>query len=85
LDCSLAFLYAEGPAGLPTMRNGTEIEDAVLDLLCSRSPRGERRAAGRSATRRRGTGLDSIAMVELLLDFERQFGILAELLGSSFS
>ncbi len=64
-----------------------EIEDAVRDLLRSRSPLGWSRelpavlpddlrlGAG-------GLGLDSIALVELLLDCERRFGLagVAELL-----
>ncbi len=64
------------------MQTGTRIEDAVADLLRSRSPLAGsgplpddlRLGAG-------GLGLDSIAMVEVLLDCERRFGVpAAELL-----
>ena len=58
------------------MQAVSPIEDAVLDLLRAHSPRAGsgplpadlRLGAG-------GLGLDSIAMVELLLDCERRFGI----------
>ncbi len=58
------------------MKTGAQIEDAVLDLLRSRAPLAGngvlpedlRLGAG-------GLGLDSIAMVELLLDCERRFGV----------
>ena len=58
------------------MKTGAQIEDAVLDLLRSRAPltgngalpEDLRLGAG-------GLGLDSIAMVELLLDCERRFGV----------
>jgi acyl carrier protein len=64
-----------------------EIEDAVRDLLCSRSPLARSRelpAALPDDLRLGpgGLGLDSIALVELLLDCERRFGLadVAELL-----
>jgi acyl carrier protein len=58
------------------MQTGTRIEDAMVDLLRSRFPLAGggplpddlRLGAG-------GLGLDSIAMVELLLDCERRFGV----------
>ncbi|HTG34773.1 MAG TPA: phosphopantetheine-binding protein [Thermoanaerobaculia bacterium] len=60
------------------MKTGAQIKDAVLDLLRSRAP-----LAGNGALPddlrlgAGGLGLDSIAMVELLLDCERRFGISA--------
>ncbi|MEA2600259.1 MAG: hypothetical protein QOF89_1251 [Acidobacteriota bacterium] len=58
------------------MKTGTDIEEAVLDLLRSRAPLAWGGALPdelRLGTG--GLGLDSIAMVELLLDCERRFGI----------
>jgi acyl carrier protein len=64
------------------MQTGTLIEDAVMALLRSRSslagsgPLSDDLRLGAG-----GLGLDSIAMVELLLDCERRFGVCtAELL-----
>jgi acyl carrier protein len=58
------------------MRTGTRIEDAVMDLLRSRSPlAGSGPLADDLRLGAGGLGLDSIAMVELLLDCERRFGV----------
>ena len=60
-----------------------EVEDAVLDLIRSRSPLSEsRELAGDLRLGAGGLGLDSIALVELLLDCERRLGLanVAELL-----
>jgi len=61
------------------MNAGTAIDDAVRELLRSRSPLARDRADLPDGLRL-GTGglaLDSIALVELLLDCERRFGIKA--------
>jgi acyl carrier protein len=64
------------------MRTGTEIDDEVRSLLRERSPIVSSGASGANATLADelrlgagGLGLDSIAMVELLLDCDRRFGI----------
>jgi acyl carrier protein len=65
------------------MLTGTEIEDAVLDLIRSRAPLAEtRELTGDLRLGAGGLGLDSIALVELLLDCERRLGLanVAELL-----
>ncbi|HYG62166.1 MAG TPA: acyl carrier protein [Thermoanaerobaculia bacterium] len=53
------------------------IEEAVLDLLRSRAPLARDRAELPDDLRlgSGGLGMDSIALVELLLDCEEQFGI----------
>jgi acyl carrier protein len=57
------------------MQAGTDIADAVRELLRARAPLA---AGGALPDELRlgagGLGLDSIAMVELLLDCERRFG-----------
>jgi acyl carrier protein len=58
------------------------IEESVLDLLRARSPLAERlaRGTGLSADLPLGTGglgLDSIALVELLLEVEQRFALAA--------
>jgi acyl carrier protein len=61
------------------MTDGTTIDDTVRDLLRSRAPLARDRA-DLPDDLRLGTGglaLDSIALVELLLDCERRFGIRA--------
>jgi acyl carrier protein len=68
------------------MKTGADVEEAVLDLLRSRAP-----LAGSGALPAElrlgagGLGLDSIAMVELLLDCEQRFGLTtaAELLAGA--
>jgi acyl carrier protein len=65
------------------MLAGTDLEEAVLDLLRSRAPlAGTRELTGDLRLGAGGLGLDSIALVELLLDCERRLGPLnvAELL-----
>jgi acyl carrier protein len=65
------------------MSVGAEIEDAVLDLIRSRAPlAGTRDLGGDLRLGAGGLGLDSIALVELLLDCERRLGLVnvAELL-----
>jgi acyl carrier protein len=61
------------------MRTGTDIGDEVRALLRERSPIVSSGANGTLADELRlgtgGLGLDSIAMVELLLDCEQRFGI----------
>ncbi|HEX4497082.1 MAG TPA: phosphopantetheine-binding protein [Thermoanaerobaculia bacterium] len=61
------------------MRTGTDIDGEVRTLLRERSPVAASGAHGVLADELRlgtgGLGLDSIAMVELLLDCERRFGI----------
>lgn len=53
-----------------------DIEEAVLDLLRSRAPLAANGPLpGELRLGARGLGLDSIALVELLLDCERRFGI----------
>ena len=58
------------------MRTGTDVAETVLDLVRSRAP-----LAGSGALPHElrlgagGLGLDSIAMVELLLDCEQRFGL----------
>jgi acyl carrier protein len=62
---------------------GTEVENAVLDLIRSRAPLAEaRELTGDLRLGTGGLGLDSIALVELLLDCERRLGLanVAELL-----
>jgi acyl carrier protein len=60
------------------MKTGTDIEEAVLDLLRSRAPLAGSGALPDSLRLGAGgLGLDSIAMVELLLDCERRFGLTA--------
>jgi acyl carrier protein len=65
------------------MYEATVAEDAVLDLIRSRAPLAAARAlAGDLPLGAGGLGLDSIALVELLLDCERRLGLtnVAELL-----
>lgn len=65
------------------MPAGTEVENAVLSLIRSRAPlAGARELAGDLRLGAGGLGLDSIALVELLLDCERRLGLanVAELL-----
>jgi acyl carrier protein len=65
------------------MHPATEAEDAVLDLIRSRAPLAVARTlAGDLPLGAGGLGLDSIALVELLLDCERRLGLqnVAELL-----
>lgn len=61
------------------MRAGTDIDDEVRALLRQRSPVAAGGASGTLADELQlgtgGLGLDSIAMVELLLDCERRFGV----------
>jgi acyl carrier protein len=60
------------------MKTGADIEEAVLDLLRSRAPLAGSGALPDSLRLGAGgLGLDSIAMVELLLDCERRFGLTA--------
>jgi acyl carrier protein len=61
------------------MSSGTAIDDAIRDLLCSRAPLARDRADLPDNLRlgAGGLALDSIALVELLLDCERRFGIRA--------
>ena len=59
------------------MESGSEIDEAVRDLVRSRAPLAQ---AGADLTEdlrlgAGGLGLDSIALVELLLDCERRFGV----------
>jgi acyl carrier protein len=65
------------------MYAATEVENALLDLIRSRAPlAGTRELAGDLRLGAGGLGLDSIALVELLLDCERRLGLanVAELL-----
>ncbi len=58
------------------MLAGTDVEDAVLSLIRSRAPLAEaRELAGDLRLGSGGLGLDSIALVELLLDCERRLGL----------
>jgi len=61
------------------MSADTTIEEAVRDLLRSRAPlaQGLSDLPGDLRVGAGGLGLDSIAMVELLLDCEQRFGIKA--------
>ncbi|HKI00545.1 MAG TPA: phosphopantetheine-binding protein [Thermoanaerobaculia bacterium] len=61
------------------MSASTTIEETVRDLLRSRAPLAQGRADLPDDLRlgAGGLGLDSISMVELLLDCERRFGIKA--------
>ena len=57
------------------MKTGAQIEDAVLDLLRSRAPLANGALPEDLRLGAGGLGLDSIAMVEMLLDCERRFGV----------
>ncbi|HEY0556116.1 MAG TPA: phosphopantetheine-binding protein [Thermoanaerobaculia bacterium] len=57
------------------MRTGTDIEEALGEILRARSPLARNRAlANDLPLGAGGLGLDSIALVELLLDCEARFG-----------
>jgi acyl carrier protein len=62
---------------LTAMEDGASIEAAVRDLVRSRSALARDRAdlPGELPLGPGGLGLDSIALVELLLDCQRRFGI----------
>jgi acyl carrier protein len=59
------------------MNVGTSIEEEVRELLKARTPLAPERAALSEDLRlgAGGLGLDSISLVELLLDCERRFGV----------
>jgi acyl carrier protein len=65
------------PDTLPTMTEDVSVERAVRDLLRSRSPlaRGLSALPDALLLGPGGLGLDSIALVELLLDCEERFGM----------
>lgn len=57
------------------MLAGTDLENTVLDLIRSRAPLAEtRELTGDLRLGTGGLGLDSISLVELLLDCERRLG-----------
>lgn len=59
------------------MKDEISIEEAVLDLVRARAPRARERGdlPGDLRLGAGGLGLDSIALVELLLECEERFGV----------